>query len=83
VDAGNTEADLDAALETFRRDPARYERASRNNAINAMRAFDWSYRWREMLRIVGMEPTPRLMQRAKQLNQLAAMAEHESVSRKT
>lgn len=75
VDIGTTEESLVAALAKFKADPEHARVLGRKNAVEAMRRFDWSYRWKEMLRIVGLEPTPRLTQRAKQLNQLAAMAE--------
>jgi hypothetical protein len=75
VDIGTTEESLLAALARFKAEPARARALGRKNALEAIRRFDWSYRWREMLRLVGLEPTSRLMQRTKQLNQLAAMAE--------
>jgi hypothetical protein len=75
VDAGKTEGDLDDVLATFRNDPARFERASRNNAINAMRHFDWAYRWKQMLGIVGLEPSKKLQERTQSLQTLAALAE--------
>ena len=77
VDIGTTEESLVAALAKFKTDPERARALGHRNAVEALRRFDWGYRWREMLRIVGLEPTPRLTQRGKQLNQLAAMAESE------
>ncbi len=74
VDAGKTEANLDAVLATFRNDPARYERASRQNATHALRHFDWAYRWQQMLDIVGLKPSPKLIERTQQLHALAASA---------
>ncbi len=75
VDAGKTEADLDAVLATFRNDPARFAAASKRNALEAIKHFDWSYRWREMLRIVGMELSSKHREREKQLVSLAAQVE--------
>ncbi len=75
VDAGKTEADLDAVLTTFRNNPARYERASRQNATHALRHFDWAYRWQQMLDIVGLKPSPKLLERTQRLQALAASAE--------
>jgi hypothetical protein len=75
VDIGSTEESLLASLATFQADPGRAHALGRKNAIEAARRFDWGYRWREMLRATGLEPTSRLLQREKQLNQLAAMAE--------
>ena len=64
-------------LHTGITEAAQITQAHIEEALEAIRRFDWSYRWREMLRLVGMEPTSRLTQRTKQLNQLAAMAESE------
>ena len=78
VDIGSTADDLNAVLGKFKADPDRLQAVNRKNAVEALRRFDWAYRWKEMLRIVGMEPTARLVQREKQLHQLAAMAESDS-----
>jgi hypothetical protein len=75
VDIGSTEESLMAALAPFRANPERAQTLGCRSAVEAIRRFDWGYRWREMLRVIGMEPTSRLTQREKQLNQLAAMAE--------
>jgi hypothetical protein len=66
---------LNATLKKFTTDPERFSALSRRNSVEAIRRFDWSYRWREMLRIVGMEPSLRHLEREKQLAQLAALAE--------
>ena len=75
VDLGANEDDLNATLKKFTTDPERFSALSRRNSVEAIRRFDWSYRWREMLRIVGMEPSLRHLEREKQLAQLAALAE--------
>ena len=75
VEIGSTERGLNAVLESFKTDPKRFQTASRRNVVEALRRFDWAYRWKEMLRIAGMEPTSRLAQREKQLHELAALAE--------
>jgi hypothetical protein len=67
---------LQAALARFKAEPvARGPWAAKTRWKRFADSLD--YRWREMLRLVGMEPTSRLTQRAKPLNQLAAMAESE------
>ena len=75
VDLGGTEADINATLKKFTADPERFSALSRRNSVEAMRRFDWSYRWREILKIVGMEPAQQHLEREKQLVQLAALAE--------
>ena len=75
VDIGSTESDLDAALQPFVSDPARFAALSKRNAVEAIKRFDWSYRWREMLGLVGMQLTAKHLEREKQLAALAAQAE--------
>lgn len=75
VDIGSTEGDLDAALKPFVSDSARFAALSKRNAVEAIKRFDWSYRWREMLGLVGMTPTAKHLEREKQLAALAAQAE--------
>ncbi len=75
VDAGKTGADLGAVLAAFRNDPARYERASRQNATHALRHFDWAFRWNQLLDIAGLKPGLRLSERTRNLRALAASVE--------
>lgn len=75
VDAGKTAGDLEAVLATFRNDPVRYERASRQNAVQALRHFDWAYRWQQLLEVAGLKPGRRLIERTQQLQSLAASVE--------
>ena len=74
VDIGSTEQDLDSIVASLKNDPARFELASRTNAVQAVRRFDWAYRWGEVLRIAGMQPRPELLARLKRLEQLAEVA---------
>jgi len=69
------EDDCRAVLGRFTREPERLKALSRKNATEALRRFDWSYRWKEILRIAGIEPRPQHQQREKGLQQLAAMAD--------
>ena len=75
VNIGSSEEQLVAVLEGFKADPEREQALSRRNAVEALRRFDWSCRWKEILRFAGLEPTSRLFEREKRLNQLVAMAE--------
>jgi hypothetical protein len=56
------------------RDADRYAAAGRRNAIEALRRFDWAYRWKELLRLAGIAPHPKLLAREQRLNELAARA---------
>lgn len=55
-------------------DPARVSAASRRNSVGALLNHDWVYRWKEILRIVGLEPSPGMLARERRLKDLAAMA---------
>jgi hypothetical protein len=75
IDIGLTDRSLDAALSPFLADPNLAARLGRRNAIEALRRFDWSYRWKDILRIAGLQASPRLDERLARLNQLAMVAE--------
>jgi hypothetical protein len=45
--------------------------ASRRNAAEALLRHDWSYRWKQILAIAGLEPMPQLELREKRLKELA------------
>jgi hypothetical protein len=57
------------------RDPERVERIRRDNVVNSLRRHDWSYRWRNVLEILGVTQTERLAQRTQRLHELAALTE--------
>lgn len=67
TDAIDTVADL-------ARDPERLSDISRRNAAEALLRHDWVYRWKEMFREVGVEPTPGMLARERHLRNLAALA---------
>jgi spore maturation protein CgeB len=54
--------------------PKRVCEASRRNAAEALLRHDWSYRWKEILAIAGLKPTPQLELREKRLKELADVA---------
>jgi Glycosyl transferases group 1 len=72
VELGTTPEEIDQALGGFTRDPERHAAASRRNAAEALRRFDWVYRWKELLRIVGLAPRAQLAAREQLLNDMAA-----------
>jgi hypothetical protein len=75
IDIGLTNESLHAALSPFRADPELAARLGRRNAIEALRRFDWSYRWNDILAIAGLQPSRRLEERLARLSQLARLAE--------
>jgi hypothetical protein len=74
VDLGTSPESVDEFLATADRDAERYAAAGRRNAVEALRNFDWAYRWRELLRIAGLAPLPQLDARLTHLEELAAHA---------
>jgi len=61
-------ADIIADLDS---QPERLAIARRNNIINSLLRHDWVYRWRQILEVVGLEPTPQMVSREAQLINLA------------
>ncbi len=51
--------------------PDRLAEIGRRNATQALLRHDWVYRWEKILEIAGLEPSPGLLQRKKQLQRLA------------
>jgi hypothetical protein len=54
--------------------PERLWEISRRNATEALLRHDWLYRWKQILAIAGLEPTPQLELREKRLKELANIA---------
>jgi Glycosyl transferases group 1 len=65
-------------LEVSRRDPARLDAIGKRNAIEALRRHDWVYRWRRILEIAGLEPTSKLSERERRMQDLAQAASSRS-----
>lgn len=55
-------------------EPERLRAMSARNAAEGLKRHDWVYRWREILRIAGLEPRPALAARERRLAELAEMA---------
>jgi hypothetical protein len=55
-------------------DPERMRAIGRRNAIEALLRHDWVYRWKQILRIAGLPPTPAMQARERHLKSLAEMA---------
>jgi hypothetical protein len=54
-------------------DPVRVSAAAQRNAVGALLCHDWVYRWKEVLRAAGLEPSPRMVKRECHLKEVAAM----------
>lgn len=75
IDLGSTEKDLVDALTPLQQDPQRRAALGRKNAAEALRRFDWCYRWRQILDLAGLGHHPKLKGREKRLYELAAQTE--------
>jgi spore maturation protein CgeB len=58
-------------------EPDRIHEISLRNVEEALRRHDWIYRWKEILRIAGLNPTPAMDAREKRLAELADRAKFE------
>jgi len=67
-------SDLIDVLEGFAEQPERLSEISRRNAAEALLRHDWVYRWKEVLSIAGLKPTPALEAREDRLRELAKRA---------
>lgn len=52
-------------------EPERLAQISRNNIANSLLKNDWVYRWRDILAVFNLEPTPAILKRETYLKQLA------------
>jgi hypothetical protein len=67
-------SDTMAVFNELRSDPGRVAAISMRNATEALLRHDWVYRWKEMFRVAGIEPTPRMAIREQRLKELAGFA---------
>jgi hypothetical protein len=67
-------SDLREVWEHLAEEPERLERISRRNAAEALRRHDWGHRWRHLLEVAGLAPTPALQDRERRLRELAETA---------
>jgi hypothetical protein len=72
VDAGTSEQQFRSAIASVKADPDLLDATSRRSAAEALRKFDWAYRWKEILRLIGIAPSPKLAQREGRMHELAA-----------
>jgi len=67
-------SDVVEVLSCLSAQPERLHEISRRNAMEALLRLDWVYRWKQILEIAGLKPTPAMDTREKRLKQLAGYA---------
>ncbi len=67
-------SDVLDVLAELRSDQARTAKIGRRNAGEALLRHDWVHRWREIFLVAGLEPSPGLVARERQLQHLADLA---------
>jgi len=68
-------SDMLAVLAKFAAEPDRVAAIRRKNVAQTLLRHDWVYRWKEMLRVAGLEPSPGMVDRERRLKELADMAQ--------
>jgi len=74
-DISNIIADLNA-------EPERLAKIRQDNIINSLLRHDWVYRWETILARVGLDVTPRMLERKAYLNKLTEMVTPEKCDQK-
>jgi hypothetical protein len=67
-------SDIIKVLSNLEDQPERISAISRRNAAEALLRHDWAYRWKEILRVAGIEPSPRMKLRERRLRDLAELS---------
>jgi len=75
-------SDIASVLGDLASDPERARAISRRNAAQALLRHDWAYRWTEMFRIAGIEPSQRLVARTRRLKEMADLVDSDGRERR-
>jgi hypothetical protein len=68
-------SDLEEIISNLAAQPERLLEISRRNASEALLRHDWAYRWETILKIAGLEPGPKLLERKLRLRSLSKMVQ--------
>jgi len=60
------------------KEPDRLRNIRRNNVVHSLLRHDWVYRWEVLLKTVGLDPLPELLDRKRRLDNLARTVERET-----
>ncbi len=63
--------DIAERISALDAEPARIAQIRLNNVVNCLRRHDWVYRWNNLIKILGMEPTTRALEREDRLRNFA------------
>ena len=70
-------SDLYDVLQALEDQPVRLQRIRRRNARESLLRHDWVYRWKEILRLAGFQPTRAMVARENRLKELAHQADND------
>jgi hypothetical protein len=76
-------SDTIAVLNELNSDPLQLTAISRRNTQEALLRHDWAHRWKEMFRIIGIDPSPRQAARERRLKHLAGRMDEAASQRLT
>jgi hypothetical protein len=68
-------SDTMVVLDELSSNPVRLASISRRNTQEALLRHDWAHRWKEMFRVIGVDPSPRQAARERRLKHLAGRIE--------
>jgi hypothetical protein len=71
IDIQSDGSDVEDVLANLSLEPERVSAMSRRNAAQALLRHDWVYRWKRVLGVAGIEPSPRMVERERYLKDLA------------
>ncbi|SRR6266581_1611919 len=67
-------SDIQDVLARLNSEPERVSKIIRQNAAGALLRHDWVYRWKQMFQVAGIEPSPKMTERERQLQKMADLA---------
>jgi hypothetical protein len=73
-------SDAVEVISSLAKDPARLRAMSWRNVDEALRRHDWLHRWKSVLALAGLEPSPQMHVRERRLAELAALARQRAVA---
>jgi hypothetical protein len=74
IDFPYNSPDFDKVISMLRKDPEKEDQMRRTNVRQALLRHDWVYRWETILKAVGLEPLPHIVERKARLRSLADLA---------